>query len=219
MTGGSAPTAFLFDWDNTLVDTWAVIHAALHETFVTMGHRPWTEEEVRRNVRASARDAFPQLFGERAEEATDCFYRAFEARHLEALRPLPEAETCLRALHARGHYLGVVSNKRGSILRREVDHLGWSTLFGAAVGANDAPRDKPAPDPVHMALEPGGLSPSAAVWFVGDTDIDMACAHNAGCTAVLIAKELPGAEEFHSDAPHRHFGDLASLLAALIITN
>ena len=218
MTDGSAPNAFLFDWDNTLVDSWGVIHEALRETFIAMGHRPWTMEEVRRNVRASARDAFPQLFGDRAQEAIDVFYRAFEARHLDALRPLPNAEACLRALHADGHYLGVVSNKRGYLLRKEVDHLGWSGLFGAAIGATDAAQDKPAVDPVLMALGPGGLKPSAAVWFVGDADIDMVCAHNSGCTAVLVAKEAPVADEFHSDAPDRHFGDLAALLAALSIT-
>ena len=218
MTDAPAPTAFIFDWDNTLIDSWAVIGEALNETFVAMGHRPWTEEEVRRNVRASARDAFPQLFGDRAEEAIDLFYRAFEARHLAALRPLPNAEACLRALHAQGHYLGVVSNKRGYLLRQEVDYLGWSEWFGAAIGATDAPRDKPAPDPVLMALKPGGLKPSAAVWFVGDADIDMVCAHNSGCTAVLVAKEAPVAGEFHSDPPDRHFSDLASLLAALSIT-
>ena len=218
MTDGSAPNAFLFDWDNTLVDSWGVIHAALRETFIAMGQRPWTMEEVRRNVRASARDAFPQLFGDRAQEAIDIFYRAFEAQHLDALRPLPNAEACVRALHAEGHYLGVVSNKRGSLLRKELDHLGWSGLFGAAIGATDAARDKPALDPVLMALEPGGLKPSAAVWFVGDADIDMVCAHNSGCTAVLVAKEAPVADEFHSDAPDRHFGDLAALLAALSIT-
>ena len=218
MTDGSAPNAFLFDWDNTLVDSWGVIHEALRETFKAMGRRPWTMEEVRRNVRASARDAFPQLFGDRAQEAIDIFYRAFEAQHLDALRPLPNAEACVRALHAEGHYLGVVSNKRGSLLRKEVDHLGWSDLFGAAIGATDAARDKPAPDPVLMALAPGGLKPSAAIWFVGDADIDMVCAHNSGCTAVLVAKEAPVAGEFHSDAPDRHFGDLGALLAALGIT-
>ena len=61
-----APKALLFDWDNTLVDTWSVIHHALAVTFEAFGRTPWTLEETRQRVRASARDAFPELFGEDA---------------------------------------------------------------------------------------------------------------------------------------------------------
>ncbi len=218
MKDRQAPVALLFDWDNTLVDSWQVIHEALQETFVAMGRRPWTLEEVRRNVRASARDSFPQLFGERAPAATEIFYKAFEARHLEALRPLPHAESCLEALSDSGRYLGVVSNKRGSLLRKEVAHLGWDGWFGAMVGANDAAKDKPSPDPVVMALGPGGLTPSSEVWFVGDTDIDMVCAYNAGCTAVLVRKEPPKPGEFDACQPERHFRDLLSLQDAVNVT-
>ena len=36
------PRALLFDWDNTLVDTWGAIHHALTVTFEAMGETPWT---------------------------------------------------------------------------------------------------------------------------------------------------------------------------------
>src|SRR3546814_955652 len=80
-----APSAILFDWDNTLVDSWAVIHHAMTATFEALGERPWTLEETRRNVRQSARDAFPALFGARADQATAVFYRTYEADHLDRL--------------------------------------------------------------------------------------------------------------------------------------
>ncbi|HLJ20402.1 MAG TPA: HAD hydrolase-like protein, partial [Stellaceae bacterium] len=59
------PRAILFDWDNTLVDSWPVIHEALVVTFEGMGHVPWTLEETKQRVRHSLRDAFPRLFGDR----------------------------------------------------------------------------------------------------------------------------------------------------------
>ena len=82
------PEAVLFDWDNTLVDTWVVIHQALKTTFESLGEEPWTLEETKVRVRQSAREAFPRLFGARAEEAKKTFYRAFEDSHLELLREL-----------------------------------------------------------------------------------------------------------------------------------
>src|SRR3546814_8913873 len=120
-----APRAILFDWDNTLVDRWAVIHHAMKATFAALDVRPWTLEETRRNVRKSARDSFPALFGERADEATAVFYRTSAADNLAQLRQLPCAEAMLRALAAEDDLLpGVVSTKRGRLLRLETAALG-----------------------------------------------------------------------------------------------
>ena len=80
------PKAILFDWDNTLVDSWALIHHAMTATFEAMGQPAWTLEECRRNIRKSARDSFPGLFGERAEAAAAVFYRTYEADHLAQLQ-------------------------------------------------------------------------------------------------------------------------------------
>ena len=118
------PRALLFDWDNTLVDTWGVIHSALSETFQTMGQEPWTLEETQQRVRASARDTFPDLFGARADEAMAVFYDTFQAKHLEQLRANDGAGEMLSRLAAEGYLLGVVSNKLGTLLREESDYLG-----------------------------------------------------------------------------------------------
>jgi phosphoglycolate phosphatase len=198
------PRALLFDWDNTLVDTWSVIHHALMATLKAMGHRPWSFEETRIRVRASARDSFPLLFGERAERAMEIFYDTFEADHLAKLRALPGAGDMLARLAEAGILLGVVSNKRGYLLRREAAHLGWTSLFHRLVGASDAPHDKPAVEAVDLALEGSGLTKGSAVWFVGDTDIDMLCAQRARCLPVLLRADPPAPEEFVEAAPRCH---------------
>ena len=210
------PRALLFDWDNTLVDSWGAIHDALRVTFEAMGREPWTLEQTRQRVRRSTREAFPALFGKRAEEATGIFYQAFESDHLKTLEAREGAETLLRGLvEAGGYYLAVVSNKRGDLLRREVARLGWDGYFERLVGANDAARDKPAADAVEMALGDSGLAPGPEVWFVGDTDIDMVCAANAGCLPVLLRAEPPGAGEFTGNEPGVHVVGCVQLLEAV----
>ena len=210
-----APRALLFDWDNTLVDTWAVIHHALNVTLEAMGQASWSLEETRARVRASARDSFPKLFGSRADEAMAVFYGSYERDHLRHLRALPGVEDMLAALAEGSRYLGVVSNKKGSILRREAAHLGWDRWFGRLVGAEDAAADKPARAAVDLALESSGLSASPEVWFVGDTDIDMTCAHAAGCTAILLRETAPAAGEFGAHPPSRHAATCAELMACI----
>ena len=70
MTGGrGGPRAVLFDWDNTLIDSWPAIHSATNAVMAAMGHPLWTFEETKIRVRKSLRDTFPVMFGERWLEA------------------------------------------------------------------------------------------------------------------------------------------------------
>jgi phosphoglycolate phosphatase len=218
LAGLRPPRAILFDWDNTLVDTWATIHEALNFLMRAMDRPEWSLAETRQKVRLSLREAFPLHFGERWEEARDIYLERFRAIHLDRLTPLPGRESMLRSLVGQGIYLGVVSNKTGDLLRREVARLGWTDLFGSLVGAGDAPLDKPACEPVHLALAPSGMPAGDEVWFVGDTAIDMECAGNSGCVAVFLGVSGPAEEfarEFARFAPRLCFADEASLFRSL----
>ena len=58
------PRAILFDWYNTLVYSWPVIHDALNVTLEAFGLEPWNMDKTRVRVRKSLRDSFPELFGD-----------------------------------------------------------------------------------------------------------------------------------------------------------
>lgn len=212
----ATPRAVLLDWDNTLVDTWPVIHDAMNATLTHMGHVPWTIEETRSRVRLALREAFPAMFGDRWEEARAVFYERFRAIHLERLEIRSGAESLLEALGAKGVYVGVVSNKMGEHLRREAAYLGWKRYFHRLVGAADAARDKPAAEAVSLALEGSGVSAGREVWFVGDTGIDMECAHNTNCIPILVREMPPTDWEFKKFPPEIHVVDCAEL-AALVM--
>ncbi len=185
------PRAILFDWDNTLVDTWPVIHQALYSTFTQLGMTPWTIEEVQQRVAKSMRDSFPVVFGENWQEAAGIYQKAYQSIHLQMLKPLMGARASLDLLRDKSIFVAVVSNKRGHNLRTEVTHLGWSADFDALVGADDAAKDKPSPEPVLYALKDTGIAPSADVWFVGDSVIDVECAKNTGCSAIFYGNAHP----------------------------
>lgn len=209
------PTVLLFDWDNTLVDSWGVIHAAMNATLEELGHPMWSRSEAETRIRASLRDSFPGLFGERWRDAEKIFYAAFERLHLLQLEPLPGAAGLLAWAKDAGFYMGVVSNKRGAYLRKEAAHLGWDRYFTALAGAGDAAKDKPAGEHVQLALDPGGHLPGPHVWFIGDTDIDLVCAYGNGCVPVLIRPQPPHQGEFGEAAPQYYFPALSGLQAAL----
>jgi len=179
------PAAIIWDWDNTLVDGWAAIAAGLNAAFAAFGLPRWTVEEVRARVRRSLRESFPEMFGEDWERARDIFYAEVRARHLAVLSPMPGAAEALRAGAAVAP-MAVNSNKQGPLLRAEATHLGWAGLFRGLIGAGDAEADKPDPAPMRLALAACGVPAGPAVWYVGDTALDMQAARAARCAAVLV---------------------------------
>lgn len=199
------PSAIVFDWDNTLVDTWPTIHEALSVTLAAMGHEPWSFDDTKIRVRQSLRDSFPALFGDRWAEARDIFYETFARNHIERLAPLPGVAELLAALSATGMDMAVLSNKTGRYLREEAAYLGWDSHFAALVGAGDAEQDKPARQSLDLALGPFGCAAGPTVWMVGDSGIDMEVAHRTGCVPVLLNRADHNADEFKDWPPELVF--------------
>ena len=205
------PRAVIFDWDNTLLDSWGAIADAMNATLAHFRRPLWTLQEVKAECTRSARESFPEWFGDRWQEASDVFYGQFKQSPLKNLSPLNGSVELLQWLSQNDIPAVIVSNKNGDFLRREAEFLGWKPYLAAIVGATDAPRDKPAREHADHALQLAGLKAGPDVWFAGDSEPDIACARNAGCTPVLIghanmAQKL-GVDMF--------FADCAALLALL----
>jgi phosphoglycolate phosphatase len=203
------PHAVLFDWDNTLVDNWGAIRAALNAALREFGLPEWSLEETHARVRRSLRETFPEIFGAEWERARAVFYKSFEAAHLDALTALPGAADLLAAIDVK---MAVVSNKQGKLLRREADRLGWTARFHRLVGAGDAKRDKPDPAPFVLAKEGLELSAGTIVWYVGDTGLDMQAAHGSSCVPILVGNGMGDDSLLERYPPAMTLPDLGALL-------
>jgi phosphoglycolate phosphatase len=181
------PKAIIFDWDNTLVDTWPAITDALNKVRSLNGLDLWSVEEARvKSVRA-LRDSFPEWFGDKWEEMRDIFYEHIHAVHLDRLQPKEGAEALLSYLFQQNIPMFIVSTKKNVILIREVEHLGWTRYFKAIVGSLEIEKDKPHRMPVDFALATEGLvADNPEMWFVGDSHADVECALASGVTPVLV---------------------------------
>lgn len=181
------PEAIVFDWDNTLVDTWPLITDALNKVRALHNLETWTVDEARIKSSRSLRDSFPEWFGADWTRMRDLFYEHVDQQHLAKLERVAGAQELLEWLSEQGIPAYIVSTKRSDLLIKEVDHLGWKKFFVCIVGSGDVAKDKPNRMAMDHALIKGGLkADNPAVWYVGDSQSDVELALNSGCMPVMM---------------------------------
>ncbi len=171
----------LFDWDGTLINSMPLVLAGHNVVRRNLSLPEWTIDEVLQYATKSARENFPVLYGEKATEAETWFYDFVNAHRFDTLRVYDDTAAALARLKQSGFRMGVVSNKKFEYLRLEITHFGWDSFFETSVGAGEAPQDKPAAAPIHMALSRMGYAGEMSrVLYVGDTITDKDTAASAG---------------------------------------
>lgn len=176
-----------FDWDGTLVDSLPLLFAAHNHVREAMGLMKWTQDEYAKAIVYSTRELYPKIYFERAQEAQDRLYAYITENHIKEMKVLEGAEDIVEYLVKHDVPIGIVSNKRHDVLRREVEHLGWHTHFDVYNGAGVAKFDKPSGEPLLHALREhtSGVGIEDVI-YVGDTESDLSCAKEAGCPVIFI---------------------------------
>lgn len=208
----SYPDIVLFDWDGTLVDTFPLLHAAHNHVRATFDYPLWPKQEAEENIRLSARESFPKIFGQEAEKAMEIYYSYVRQNHLEKLKVFKDAENLLKTLKKHDIQTGVISNKKHDILEKEITFLGWQDYFSVVVGAGIAKTDKPTPAPLFFALDHLDTKEQHdLVWYVGDTKEDMECALAADISPVFIKHGFANEKEILSLPVTKTFEDLTEI--------
>jgi len=191
------PDAIFFDWDGTLADGLPLIKSGYDYMTSRLGLPEYSVDDVKGFMRRSSRDLFPQLFGERAEEAKNFFYEFVKERYLKFFSPIDGAESLLQSMRDRGLPAALISNKNHDLLVSELQAHGWDVYFSCVVGAGKAARDKPQADPLLLARDQAGLSVNHVIWYVGDSETDMVAALAADMVPVFIESGLRQLSDCH----------------------
>ncbi len=206
---------FLFDLDGTLIDSRADLAAATNRMRALHRLPPLSLETVSSYVGDGIR-----ILAVRALEGApidpDLAAREISAAYAEHLTDrttaYPGVDEGLRALHAAGHDLVLVTNKPGPHARRLFDHFGWTPLFAVLLGGGDTAELKPSPLPLQEAMRRTGHAPGNS-WMVGDHHTDLEAARRAGVRSIYLENGIgnPGAEK-----PDLVFPDFAAFAARFL---
>ena len=184
-----AAAVFAFDWDGTLIDSFARTMATYRELF---GHFeiPFDETEFRAQYapdwrRIYRRVGLPEARWPEADRRWVAIYETEVAQLVEG------AAAAIAGLRRRGVRTAVVTAGHRARVELEMRATGLDGAFDAVVFGDEVPHQKPDPAPVQMAARYLRTAPTDMV-LVGDAMDDMTMARRAGATAVGV---LTGAAE------------------------
>jgi phosphoglycolate phosphatase len=180
--------AFVFDLDGTLIDSKMdlvdSVNAMLRET-----ERPEQPAElVASYIGHGAPHLIASVLGsgwneQQRQEALEIFLRHYREQMLVMTRPYAGVIEGLRALG--GAPVAVLTNKPLQMSEVILKGLNLRPFFRAVYGGDSFEKKKPDPTGALSILEALGVSPSQ-VAMVGDSDVDIQTARNAGMLAVGV---------------------------------
>lgn len=183
---------YIFDLDGTLLDTLGDLAVSVNYALRTHGMPEHSVDDVRRFVGNGVRLLMERAVPDGAQnpqfdEAFATFRDYYMQHSLDTTQPYAGIPETLAALRTQGCCIAVVSNKMMAATQELCRHFFPDTVE-VAIGEHEAEGicKKPAPDTVYAALRELGVGKEGAV-YVGDSDVDIQTAHNAGlpCISVL----------------------------------
>lgn len=186
----------IFDIDGTLFDTLPSLAAAANEVMLKAGLLPIPEAVLRPALNEGLRPLFRKaidmqstpVFAKVANELENEFMAEYTRHWLPRAPLFAKVRETLTALRSQGLRLGICTNRDRASTAILLASESIAELFDVIVSLDDAPRPKPAADPLLLAL--ARLSTSAAdTLFVGDSIMDACCARLCG---VRFAAHLGG---------------------------
>lgn len=182
--------AVIFDLDGTLTDTLEDLSLSVNYALRSLGFPQRTQEEIRHFVGNGVRKLIERAVPIGTEPAvTEQCFEAFRTHYIihcqDHTKLYPGIASLLTTLHTKGYRMAIVSNKMQAGVT-ELSQTFFRGVIDVAIGEQPGIPHKPAPDMVEAALRQLGVTAGEAV-YVGDSDVDIATAQNAGlpCISVL----------------------------------
>ena len=221
MTGIGPGIGIVFDLDGTLVESAPAIRDVANAYMAELGLPPLDLAETRSYVGSGASRFLERALVARGAHEAELFevrYQAFHALYgaapPEANLPMPGSIAAMQALVQSGHRLALCTNKPMTPTGLIIDALGWRSLLQVVVAGDSLPERKPHPAPLQKAARDLGRTFTI---YVGDSEVDAACAQAAGLPFVLYTGGyLNGPLPAEPAARFGDFAELPGIVAALI---
>lgn len=180
--------SIIFDVDGTLIDSKRDIADAQLWVLQQLGVDGFTHEDIYPHIGRPLSDTFKELLPPelhvRISEAKRMYIAHYRPRALDTTTLFPGVEETLAALHARKVGMAVATTKSSMTANRVLEHFGIRHYFAQVQGTDDTPA-KPDSYVINRILKQQSWLPQETV-MVGDSEVDILCARNAGIQAWAV---------------------------------
>ncbi len=193
--------AVIFDMDGTILDTLEDLKESTNFALKSFGFPTRTLDEVRNFVGNGVRILFERAVPKNCDKNTlekciEIFKKHYSENMYNHTKPYNGILKILKELKNDGVKIAVVSNKFDEAVKILSEKY-FKDLIDISVGQADDVPQKPAPNGVFKAMKELGVNSAI---YVGDSDVDVQTAKNAGLMSIGVtwgfrdAENLKGAD-------------------------
>lgn len=178
----------IFDLDGTILNTLADLHLSVNHALGTFGLPLRSTDDVRRFTgngiaRLIARSVPENTPDGLTRQVFEEFRRYYGKHDYDRTVPYPGIPEAIGELRRAGISVGVVSNKADFAVQGLIGRFFPGVVCTGEV--EGVPR-KPSPEPIDNTLARLGRTREGMV-YVGDSEVDIACAANLGCDVIVCS--------------------------------
>ncbi|MDF2609339.1 MAG: hypothetical protein K0R92_813 [Lachnospiraceae bacterium] len=192
----------IFDLDGTLLNTLEDLMDSVNYTLNQYGFPLRTKNEVRQfvgnGIRKLMERSLPQnTTSELVDQCLSTFVEHYSRNLQNKTKPYDGIYDILKDLNEQGYHLAIVSNKYDAGVKALCKDY-YHEYIQVAIGESQGVAKKPAPDSVYAAINELGTSKDTAI-YVGDSEVDVQTAHNAGIPCIAVTWGFRDREILHAE--------------------
>lgn len=175
--------------DGTILDTLQDLANAVNYSLACNGFSTRTVDEVRRFVgngviKLIDRASPSNISFDEKKKIQESFFSYYSEHCSDNTKPYDGIIELLKKLRSKKIKIAVNSNKPDFAVKKLCKQY-FNGLFDIEIGSRDGVRNKPYPDSVNQVLYEEKIEKSAAI-YVGDSDVDIETAKNAGIDGIGV---------------------------------
>ena len=191
--------AIIFDLDGTLADTLPAMLKALNFMLKRYGIEKIDAEKMRSFINGTVEDFVTSVLpmdmvrnNGGVQGAIECYEKFYAVTYKETSECISGINTVLEEL-SKNNLLAILSNKQQEYVDKLAEKLFRKGLFSRIVGMKSGIPGKPNPISMSRLLTDICVEPNESV-YIGDSDVDILTAKNAGMEFIRVSWGYRSAE-------------------------
>ncbi|EFK07571.1 putative phosphoglycolate phosphatase, bacterial [delta proteobacterium NaphS2] len=202
----------IFDLDGTLIDSVPVYLQLMETIFKAIGLPPAPKQLVSEFMNGGGLKVIEKHIPPELQHHKETILKRFkiagrntsQTAFKSRIKVFDGVQPLFLRLSALAIPIGIVTSTERAHIHRKLRLLekdGLTQYLDAVIVIEDAPRKKPAPDPLLVCSERLGVNVENCI-YVGDSHVDIRAANGAGMTAIGVLSGLDDHETLMAEKPH-----------------